>query len=284
MRFTLRRIFTLFMKNFPPEITDLTIDLLNGDWQSLYNCALVCRAWFPRSRYNLLRNIRLTKHSEALMLMHRFREACIPEDQSPRELSIVEDHAPDSRPFVHTVPSIFLRTTSSMMLESLSIDGIRWREGVVPPGHPFWSSLSQLTSLTSLTLDNCRFVNFRQFQRLVYVLPQLSHLKISRGTTWSRRKTPILHTHLPRLRQLEIDGCNRRVTSALLRWVCDTPTCQSLRQLVYEPPPRSRDALGDMAVALALAARIFSPQWDCERTSTALSHLDIPDSHLQMTE
>ncbi|KAJ7460006.1 hypothetical protein B0H11DRAFT_2316106 [Mycena galericulata] len=47
------------MQNFPPDITDLVIDHLDGEAATLKACGLVCRQWFPRSRFHLFSELKL---------------------------------------------------------------------------------------------------------------------------------------------------------------------------------------------------------------------------------
>ncbi|PIL22878.1 hypothetical protein GSI_15574 [Ganoderma sinense ZZ0214-1] len=52
-----------FRATLPVEIEENVIDQLEGDFASLRNCALTCRAWVPRSRTLLLRAVRIATRS-----------------------------------------------------------------------------------------------------------------------------------------------------------------------------------------------------------------------------
>ena len=43
----------------PAELTDIVVDLLHDDEESLATCALVCKGWLPAARYHLFRELLL---------------------------------------------------------------------------------------------------------------------------------------------------------------------------------------------------------------------------------
>ncbi|KAI0750063.1 hypothetical protein C8Q80DRAFT_1052773, partial [Daedaleopsis nitida] len=58
---------------FPLDIEERFIDQLEEDVAALRCCALVSRLWHPRSRYHLLRSIRIRTRAEYLAIC-RFLE------------------------------------------------------------------------------------------------------------------------------------------------------------------------------------------------------------------
>lgn len=59
-----------FTRPFPIEIEENIIDHLSGKIASLFNCALTCPRWLPRSRFHLLVNVRIKSRAELVSLRH----------------------------------------------------------------------------------------------------------------------------------------------------------------------------------------------------------------------
>ncbi|KAM5540160.1 hypothetical protein V8D89_006300 [Ganoderma adspersum] len=59
-----------FPRHFPPELTDIIIDFLHHDIQSLLACALVCRSWVRSSRVHLFRSCIISNPSRFGVIYH----------------------------------------------------------------------------------------------------------------------------------------------------------------------------------------------------------------------
>ncbi|KAL6303122.1 hypothetical protein BKA93DRAFT_789321 [Sparassis latifolia] len=158
---------------------DYIIDFVGGkpdfsfpDRQTLYSCALVCRAWFPASRYRLYgsrQTVQSSKHFEALVRASRILHmAC--SLRSVRKL-----HLEDSKPaWVHQLPFVLGQVFSAV--QELHIQYIRW-DAVVMHRHVLLIGFTQFGCITKLTLSDCTFRNFCQFRHLICALPRLQMLE-----------------------------------------------------------------------------------------------------------
>ncbi|KAF8869067.1 hypothetical protein BD779DRAFT_797413 [Infundibulicybe gibba] len=106
---------------FPVELTDLIIDHLNDDKESLQACSLVCSSWLPRTRHHLFS-------------CFKFRNVPL----SPFDL--FRSPYCTIRPFVHALTIAFSDTFAP--------------NDVVPIIQHFASHV-QLTSLTVMTRGGC---------------------------------------------------------------------------------------------------------------------------------
>ncbi|KAF9266635.1 hypothetical protein L218DRAFT_858255, partial [Marasmius fiardii PR-910] len=46
----------------PPEVTDCIIDHCHSDREVLSTCGIVCKSWYPTSRYHLFAAVEISKN------------------------------------------------------------------------------------------------------------------------------------------------------------------------------------------------------------------------------
>ena len=61
--------------SIPLELQEQVIDSLTNDKSALQQCALTCRAWVPRARLQLFRNITLRTRHDAARIAYALAEA-----------------------------------------------------------------------------------------------------------------------------------------------------------------------------------------------------------------
>ncbi|RPD55747.1 hypothetical protein L226DRAFT_341532 [Lentinus tigrinus ALCF2SS1-7] len=217
----------------PREITDTIIsavplehyyDYRPSRTHTLAMCALVCRAWLPRSRVELFKDILiLDEHTYDLLV-----ERVLHSETMSRYLASVNSLGlgclgkPDPRSkaarlffveFAGKLPG--LRT-----LDVHHIDFTHQRPSVRWP-----LLLSQFRTITSLRLWSCRFSSFSDVRRLLTALPLLSTLAISQ-LTWPvvshelhLQTTLRPRTFWPELHTLGIHDLSTECAAVFLRWI-----------------------------------------------------------------
>ncbi|KAL6303112.1 hypothetical protein BKA93DRAFT_826815 [Sparassis latifolia] len=222
----------------PPELTDRIIsfvggspDLLNAEKEMLCNCALVCRAWLPASRYHLYHStlaLRSSKCFEALVQTSRASYVAA----ALRAVLILD--LKDSKPaWVHRFPFVLGQLFSAA--QELYISDIEW-DAVVMHRNTLPLGFRQFGCVTRLTLWGCKFQNFRQFQRLICALPHLRCLEEQRSSVKTSQASPITIAALryPVITELKLTGpeADPVLDLALLDWlVLMQASIQSLRSL-----------------------------------------------------
>lgn len=160
----------------PGELTDLIISYVATDiwvrrYRSLCACALVCRDWLPVSRHYLL------KTATANLFIARVVR---PEDMRPW-LALVSTlilRSPSSKtgikePVMTRLP-IYELSGRLSHLQSLSLDELDWT--VQHPKECL--ALSQLTSVSSLSLVRCKFPSSATLRHIIAALPSLQTVSI----------------------------------------------------------------------------------------------------------
>ncbi|EIW55919.1 uncharacterized protein TRAVEDRAFT_50408 [Trametes versicolor FP-101664 SS1] len=157
----------------PIELFEHAIDTL-GDEDSLRATSLVCKAWLPRSRLNLFRVIRLS------VLGHLDRLVCLVFN-APHLLEYVEEIEVSENTFLGV-----LRPAETIVAR---LPAVLSAHPIIQPRlfavhNQFWlptryglgylRSLSQLSSVTSLELNDVTFTTLADFS---IILRALSHLK-----------------------------------------------------------------------------------------------------------
>ncbi|KAI0915928.1 hypothetical protein AcV5_003399 [Taiwanofungus camphoratus] len=208
----------------PPEVTDYIIDFLWYDFRTLYNCALVCHAWLPRSRLYLQPSLYIRDRSEfdAVVDDVLHDQRMWPYYDHIQSLEIQEDR---QKPYVHVVPHLLAPRMSKLRV--FTIWDVDWCNQTRP--HPsFFRLIARFRSVTCLNLVDCKFPAFRDVRRLVCGLPQLTKF------TWRSKVTsndvgaryPILAR--PRLRELSFYRIDAR---ELAEWCCFLDASASARTI-----------------------------------------------------
>ncbi|KAH9950739.1 hypothetical protein B0H21DRAFT_721346 [Amylocystis lapponica] len=244
MRRTLMRRYTAF----PQEVIDMIIDHLRDSQHTLYRCALTCRAWLPRSRYNLLCYATLTilSHGQLQLLAKHFsEEPTLPCFKSPYILRLGNDGLYSRGYLSKYVPYHHMATTSFVYMVPVLLSQVVSRVKVLEMSFLYWSShpvhsglLSQTScfrSVTSLTLTHCSFCYFSECRQLLRSLPKLSHLSMV-DVSWDRTgSAPNGHQSMrPSLISLQIGpGMKIDATRTLLEWLVANGCLQSLQEFHF---------------------------------------------------
>ncbi|RPD69131.1 hypothetical protein L226DRAFT_307501 [Lentinus tigrinus ALCF2SS1-7] len=217
----------------PPEITDTIISAVPLEryypiirpsrTHTLAMCALVCRAWLPRSRVELFKHIPIEDDHTYDLLVERVLHS----ETMSRYLTSVDSLAlsrhGSARPskaarllfveFAGKLPG--LRT-----LRVFNVDFTQQRPSVRWP-----LLLSQFRTITSLRLFGCQFSSFSDVRRLLTALPLLSTLAIF-DLTWPvvshevhLQTTLCPRTFWPELHTLWIYPLSPQCAALFLRWM-----------------------------------------------------------------
>ncbi|RPD59218.1 hypothetical protein L226DRAFT_102137 [Lentinus tigrinus ALCF2SS1-7] len=206
----------------PTEITDAIVSAVHGA-HTLAMCALVCRAWLPRSRAKLFTYIRIQDEQTYTLLVERVVRA---ETMSPYLASVNSFYLGryDMDRLSQLARLFFVEFAGKLPgLRSLflqSIDFTHQRPSVKWP-----LLLSQFSTITTLMLSNCRFSAFNDARRLLTALPLLSSLEID-DVTWPTvsherhlQTTLRSRTCWPELNQLHIRDLSPQCIGTFLKWM-----------------------------------------------------------------
>ncbi|RPD52591.1 hypothetical protein L227DRAFT_617703 [Lentinus tigrinus ALCF2SS1-6] len=217
----------------PPEITDAIIsdvaledDNVRLRSHTLAMCALVCRAWLPRSRDKLFEDIRIRGERTYDLLVERVLHS---EIMSPFLASV-------NTLYLETLPGPYQSSKAARLffvefagklpgLRTLFVDGMDFTHQ--RPSVKWPLLLSQFRTITTLTFLNCEFASFHDVRRLLTALPLLSTLDIQQ-LTWPMVSHE-LHlqtmamarprTYWPELRELRIRYLPPQCAAVFLRWI-----------------------------------------------------------------
>jgi len=252
-----------FMALLPAEMVDKIIDELRGDVPSLHACALTCRAWRPRSRYNLFYIINVTRRTNPRMLAYILYGVTYSPFHFSHEVHI-RDCAIGPRRLVDVVNDFLGPTMPNVKV--LKVEGADW----FPTLYHDMSPLSNFSAISTLSLQACIFHTVLQFERMICGLLNLSDLTLLQFTLWpaaadgNTQRKLILASHAsegPRLSRLKIIDCIKSATQYVLRWLLDTSTQTSLLSLVLCTEVEARfvcDTLGSYTFLQSLDLRLSS--------------------------
>ena len=239
------------MPQIPQEIIDtiinyVTDDSLNQRNETLLQCALVCRDWLPTSRSQLLNFVDLTSARaynsivDNVLQSSRMRPYLVStksawlEDPSKHDEPSPQEGV--RQPWTHRFIHDFAGHLPN--LESLTIENAHWTS--CPPHPSAHLATSRFTSLTELSLSDCRLPSAHMLRRMVSALPFLNTLRLTK-VSWSpaRGGLPLSErgdADLVRGPALETFYlvCSRGDDDCLvpfLDWLSRTPTRTSLRNL-----------------------------------------------------
>ncbi|KAI0944697.1 hypothetical protein AcW1_002347 [Taiwanofungus camphoratus] len=170
-------------QTFPTEVFELVISFVR-DYKTVLACSLTCRAWVPRSRYYLFRQVqflnpqRLDQFAE-LVTANPFLGSLV------RELYIPlgdGQHSPRSKvfamfPFVlaHRLPAV-----EHLLIGPFGNNPIGVNQLEIPSFHQqYLHTMSEFASITRIDLWNTRFHSLTEFGRFVCSLPGLCILNCS---------------------------------------------------------------------------------------------------------
>ncbi|KAI0668034.1 hypothetical protein C8Q78DRAFT_268201 [Trametes maxima] len=180
----------------PPELIDLVVDFLSDDWRVLVNCALVHPEWAPRACTHLSarRDVALlvgksppTDHTVTYMNVQYFEGVFLPETPLSNALRYLRIHG--------SAPASLSRFDPVSTL-------------------PSQLSLSHLTQLRSLTLQNILINDIPQAISMIWSCPSLEELSVQ--SIGIRRSLDVSQTRnasvaatagipsLPRLKEIRV--------------------------------------------------------------------------------
>lgn len=234
------------MPHIPQELIDQIIDEVHSDTKTLNACALTCLDWVPRCRQHLHRSLTIgvsfPPHQHTHILFFLKYPHLTYYVRSLNIFSTMDD--------LGRWPVSFPEATSlRIMFMSWDVQRLGARDHL----------LTQLPSITTLTLAGIEFETFQSFATLLTAFPHLSNLVLSTITV----KEPIVHTnyygqHGFGIRRLELRDMDIP-TAPFIHW---------LQNQVIAPTIRSMD--------LGLGGKRFydrSLQEWCKIAGTSLHHL-----------
>ncbi|PCH38743.1 hypothetical protein WOLCODRAFT_149683 [Wolfiporia cocos MD-104 SS10] len=159
----------------PTEICEMIIDWMWDRTRMLKRCALVCKAWTPRCRYQMQRQVALWSRSH--VQGHARRARAQPHLlQQARSVFVVGAAKRSERgPVPHLGTFAMMNAAKLPLVWRLDIQSAMWKPSDF---HPLvFVHLSAFSSLTMLRLVDVTFPKVRDFGRLVCALPSLVRLR-----------------------------------------------------------------------------------------------------------
>ncbi|RPD61425.1 hypothetical protein L227DRAFT_68629 [Lentinus tigrinus ALCF2SS1-6] len=169
----------------PPEITDAIISAVASEdmfvdgarTHTLAMCALVCRAWLPRSRAKLFEVVWISNQRSYDLLVERVlrSETMSRYPTSVNGFHIYNENAEGS---LGSAARLFLVEFAGKLpgLRDLFVLDNDWT--LQRPSVKWPLLLSRFHTITTLRLENCRFSCFSDVRRLLTALPLISALDI----------------------------------------------------------------------------------------------------------
>ncbi|EPS97234.1 hypothetical protein FOMPIDRAFT_1128948 [Fomitopsis schrenkii] len=212
----------------PIEVVEAVIDYI--EWQSLLcTCALVCRSWYYRSTMKLYRRIAITSRIDFDRLSTSARQS-----QRVRDRLALTRHI-DIRSSAQAFPLVFGKLLPR--LETLELG----EACMTPPIHrSFFLALSQLASITSLTMFGLELFNFIELRNIISRFPLLTKLSIidvsCKHVPADRITANTVRPSTPqsnmRLRELVIRGAWAATLREIIDWLtANSPTCELVSRL-----------------------------------------------------
>ena len=195
----------------PVEVWERVIDDLSIHLTTLWNCALVCKAWQARSRFHLISKVTLRNKQQIYHLVR-----------------LLDEH-PELRTRVQTVrlrpeklpgPIIHFMGFASMLAKKLPAVTSLWLF------HSKWTSntarnntflhLSNFSSLQELSLRGVTFASPLILARLICSFPNLSSIQLVEISVQNRAFDPLqLPSLLPPIKKIKLDGPSEDVADLL---------------------------------------------------------------------
>ena len=254
----------------PQELFESIIDWLAGDERDLYNCALVCHAWYPRSTMLLYKRVYVhpgTYDSLARFALHspRAREylertrvlavcECVVDVHYEEEEEEEADGGPPYDHFTPMLPLVLGRVLPH--LQCLSLHDCWYL-----PCHPgFVTCIAAWRELSHLQLYRCH-LSLEDFRRVVLALPNLrdllisGNLFVSTGARVHAGTAVVGHVAAPRLRSLAVEVSVREAAGAVLEWLAASRVCCQMEMLyLWDRPMLSGPDVWTSVATLVRAA------------------------------
>jgi len=174
---------------FPTEVFEQIIDCFRDTWigdnrsrSALLACALTCKAWLPRCRFNLVQTVDLWEQRDIYGFL-RFLRAHPFLASSVKRVRLTAQYETRKKSTQHVAVFPLMLARKLTALDHLRVSTVSFRATVVDPA--FYWSLSEFPSITVLTLFDVDFSSVLQFARLISAIPSLTSLDCW-GIEWSR--------------------------------------------------------------------------------------------------
>lgn len=176
------------------EIHEAVIDAVWPDYTTLLQCSLTCRAWLPRSRYNLFCRPILRSVVQLSLFLRTLRN-WPPLGLQPLLTEITEELTLALT--ASTVPPTFVLSACALLaglvprLKKLNVIFSHSQCQIFRYGNRLNLSprmtayIAQFPSLTHLTFRNVELTSFVALARLIVALPKLSALTLC-NVSWAR--------------------------------------------------------------------------------------------------
>ncbi|KAI0824551.1 hypothetical protein BC628DRAFT_420059 [Trametes gibbosa] len=226
---------------FPLELHEQIIDALRGDNATLLHCALTCRAWLPRSRYNLYFEVAPQHHAQLTRLTQTLRS-------SPDFVNLVQELTipiPIIRPatwidstcaiLAHDLPQVKKVTISHTLFPNAQYYPHTRRIATISRRAAI--CIAQFTTVTHVILFELELSSFVDLARVVIALrSSLSNLECH-GLWWSQVGTivagsPMRKTGWLNLESLLVVGTWRGIAGVTMLFGAVNPN--SLRRLTLD--------------------------------------------------
>jgi len=237
----------------------ITSTLVSKCYRALCACALTCRAWLPRSRWNLYRCIYLAKGSTSESFVQTLRKYPYLAP-SVQQLELRVDRCTPPNRSWHLFP---LRMASLPLTQLNSV--YMWTTkgyqdvDVGMNAHPtFFMACSRFRSITELSLLNTSFPSFNILIQLVASLSLLRDLNLCIVAVRKPPKNPVrvvVRPTTPRLRRLTYFGAldEKGVALPLVQWLVGTSAARTLNSFKFKSTYSRNNA-----AALSWVNRLFS--------------------------
>lgn len=263
----------------PLELIENILDFL-CDIRDLYNCTLVCRAWYHHTRTLLYSRIEIRgrKPYEALaQLSLRCAQTrqCLSLTHTLYFAQAVDadrrSHSGEN--YYQTLPLVFGGSLPNLQT-------LIFRNCLSPPYHSsFVISLTRFTEVAHLNLDTFTVSSYIDLLRIILSLPQLRALLLVRGRAASEQCPPFnglppifaARRPAPRLIKLRLDALHPSLLLPLVSWlvssgVCKTLTCLYLGRLKHSESGPAAEAI-IQALDPSLASLCYMPSSSMEQNS-----------------
>ncbi|KAL4243226.1 hypothetical protein ABKN59_000941 [Abortiporus biennis] len=237
------------MDKIAEDLLQTNIYFRDVNFSQLTSCALVCRAWLPRSRYHMYRFIRIKNPEDLSMFRAITRQSSC---ASPRFLGIYPSEFPhpsgkhnETSPLNSSwISSIPIQISSAIrQLEVLSISNVDMRNT-----HPKFNAalsvartteiieLCQLTfaSFTGLIRTVSSFQNIRTLVLASICISPLTTTGYSDNRHRQKPYDPFSRSLVPVLSDLMVVRIDPVVTNQLLTWLKDAFFLYELKRLVLD--------------------------------------------------
>ncbi|KAH9886227.1 hypothetical protein C8Q73DRAFT_283667 [Cubamyces lactineus] len=174
------------MSTFPQEIYDILIDHCRRDTPTLLQCALTCRAWLPRSRYNLY-HIVILRQREQLTGFSRTL-AIAPQIADLVQELVLAPPGEDQPTIVRSATAVLAYKLPHMRKFSIVQPPFMYPDvrGQVEISLRTACYLALFPRLTHLALIDVSLSSFLDFVRLITALPYLTTLEC-RSILWENQ-------------------------------------------------------------------------------------------------